>query len=173
MATNQDPGFTVEACQNWWRRNRHKTQEEWVREGFESAGLRLESPLSMDDIRALLLMVGRKGATPRHLFYNALRWLRDSDFDPRSFTVSDLTRDDGQDLLNGLIRYSQWTARYPKGETPGVLAIGSPPGEAGIVFDWLPTKPWFVASVHAALAAALVAGILCMRLGWRSSREGR
>jgi hypothetical protein len=157
--TNQDAGDTVKEWQEWWQANKHKTQQQWIREGFEQAGLTLHSPLTKQDITALLLIISRPGETPDYHWNNAFRWLRDNDFDPRSFTPYDLEGDDPDALLAGLIRYTQWGTRYPKG------CLRAP--EGALEVDWFLMKPWFVAGVYSLLAITFGGGILCLRLSTR------
>ncbi len=176
MITNQDPGDTVEDWQEWWRANKAKTQEEWIREGFEQAALTLHSPLTKEDIRSLLAVIGTtkedthppRFAAQRHLRHNAMRWLRDSDVDPRDFAMSDLAGDGADALLRGLVLYTRWAAHFPKYYSPGVLSIGMAVGdEKDWVVDCLLVKPWFVAGVYAFLAITFGGGILCLRLSTR------
>ncbi|NQT85088.1 hypothetical protein HQ563_18885 [bacterium] len=179
MITNQDAGDIVEDWQEWWQVNRDKTQEEWIREGFEQSGLTLHSPLTHKDIRSLLAVIGTtkedthppRFAAQRHLRNNAMRWLRDSDVDPRDFTMSDLAGDEADAVLHGLLLYTRWVAHSPKYYSPGVLSIGRPAGnvnsESDLAVLSLYTERWFVAAVYALIAITFGGGILCLRLATR------
>lgn len=167
--TNQDhPGETLREWLAWWQANEDKTQDEWIREGFEQAGLTLHSPLTKRDKKALLLMIGNREETPGYRWINAMRWLRDSDFDSREFTMSDLAGDDADLILMGLTSYSKFEGRYPKQWSPGVLDIGAPVLDGGLVILSSPlTKAWFVAGVYSLIAITFGGGILCLRLAPR------
>ncbi len=128
--TNQDAGNTAEAWLAWWERNKSKSQKDWIRDGFRERGLELENPPTKSNIVALLKLTPyqdeEKCGAPSYVQYNAFRWLRDSDFDPSTFTVDDLSSKDGNDVLQGLIRFSRLTGVYPKDDGVGVLDLGNP-----------------------------------------------
>jgi hypothetical protein len=172
--TNQDAGVQAEDWLAWWRSNKHKTQEEWIREGFEQSGLTLDSPLTKEDIRSLLLVVGKtkEGASssldaPNYLRYNAMRWLRDSDFDPLSFNVSDLPEHDADAVMGGLIRFCRWSTDFPKEDAVGVLAIGEHPSEKERRTCGTVVMRWLAWGVYVFLALSVGGGILCLRLATR------
>ena len=180
VMTNQDPGFRAEAWLAWWRENKHKTQVEWIRKGFEKAGISLHTPLTKEDMRALLVLIGNRRSpvvtedesprprweTPWYLCYNAMRWLRDSDFDPLSFTVNDLTGEDGDALLNGLLTFSEWRGINWKWYTPGELPLSDPVEKWKLSAPPI-TAPWVAAIAYSSLVVLFVAGLLCVRKATR------
>ena len=178
--TNQDPGFEPQSLPAWWRENKHKTQVEWIRDGLEKVGISLHTPATKEDIRALLVLIGKRVGpvetkqefrpahweTPWHLRYNAMRWLRDSDFDPFSITLDELAGEDGDALLSGLLAFSQWRGSNWKGYTPGVLPLTGP------VEKWKPSvppiaAPWVAVVAYSSLVVLFVAGLLCVRAAAR------
>jgi hypothetical protein len=142
--TNQDAGNSAEAWIAWWRKNQAKSQEDWIREGFRQRGLELETPLTHENILALLkLMVytgDEKDCPPDYMLYNAFRWLRDSDFDPETFGVKDVPAKDGDRVLQGLVRFSRKLGWHPKSDGQGVLNLGEPLNDHA---DDEMRKPWF------------------------------
>lgn len=181
MMTNQDPGFRAEDWLAWWQENQHKTQVEWIREGFQQAGITLHSPLSSEDVRALLALIGKRESPvakedqvtapswefPWYLRYNAMRWLRDSDFDPRSLSVDDLTGQDGDVLLNALLLFCQWKGENGKGYTPGELPITGPVEEWKLSVPPI-AGPWVAVIAYSSLAVVFAAGTLSLRFALRS-----
>jgi hypothetical protein len=100
----------------WWRQNRHKSQDEWIVDGFRSVGVMIHNPPAKEDWPALLTILGRgygKGGEPppdgiqkppRHLSFNAFRCLRDSGFDPVAHALeSEIT----PEIKAGLLAYQQ------------------------------------------------------------------
>ena len=158
--TNQDAGETAEAWLNWWDANRHKTQEQWIREGFAQRGLVLHSPLTKDDIIALLTVLGKIEDYPRYWRHNAYRWLRDSDFVPLSLHASELPAESADAVLAGLVKFSRWVGRSPKEKALGVLDIGEPIDENNQCF--CPPKaamPEFAAMINALIIVLFGGGL--------------
>lgn len=171
--TNQDVGDTAEAWIGWWEANREKSQEEWVREGFEKGGLVLHSPPMKEEITALLRVIGenrlrKREEQPRGWWYNAFRWLRDNDFDPCSFRSADLPQEDSDSALMGLVEFARLKERWPKHKTPGVLKIGR------VVEEYRPVFPGFASTWCGVAAVGLLivlfaGGGLCLWFSLRSS----
>jgi hypothetical protein len=178
--TNQDLGPRPETWLQWWRENKHKTQVEWIREAFEKAAITLHTPLTKQDVRALLVLIGkRKGAvvkegglapprweSPWHLRYNAMRWLRDSNFHAYPLSVGELAGEDSESVLNGLLAFSEWSGVNRKSDTPGELPISAR------VRKWKPEVPpiaaaWVAWVAYGSLAVVLVSGVVCLRRGLR------
>lgn len=170
--TNQDAGDTAEAWLAWWERNKSKTQEDWIREGFRKYGIEIEKPLTRSNVIALLKMTPsldeEKSKVPSYVQYNAFRWLRDSDFDPATFTVEDLSSPDGDEVLQGLIRFSRLSGVYPKYEGLGVLRLGKPPEESHLMPEMATLK-------FRLMMDALIFGPVCIGalLFWMSFRLRR
>ncbi|MFH1730285.1 MAG: hypothetical protein ABIF82_01375, partial [Planctomycetota bacterium] len=57
--TNQQAG-AADDWLTWWQKNKHKTQEEWIRDGFAARGILLHEPLTKKDILALLRVLGER-----------------------------------------------------------------------------------------------------------------
>ena len=116
--TNQAAGDSAEAWLAWWEQNKSKPQEDWICEGFRKHGLEIQTPLTQENVTSLLKLAARideeKGGAPDYVQYNAFRWLRDSDFEPDKFTVKDIPTKDADRVLQGLLRFSSLSTKYPK-----------------------------------------------------------
>lgn len=173
--TNQDAGDSVVAWLAWWERNKSKSQEDWIQEGFRKYDVEIQAPLTPANIIGLLKLAARpkeeNGGTPRYIQYNAFRWLRDSDFDPDEFTVKEIPTKDVDRVLQGLVRVAMLSGEHPKDAGVGVLNLGkrlAPPGT-------FPMKPMFLAMPFQVAANAIVfvplgTGLLLL---WLSFRRGR
>jgi hypothetical protein len=144
--TNQDERDAA-AWLAWWEHNKSKSQEDWIRDGFQKHGVELQTPLTPSNMLALLKMAGctdpalgdeeesqappKESQVPHYVRYNAFRWLRDSDFDPYSFRVEDLPAKGGKEVLQGLLRLAAAQAVLPKDDGLGVLNLGRPPHAPG------------------------------------------
>jgi hypothetical protein len=171
--TNQGVDKTAEEWLIWWEANRHKSQKEWIREGFEECGIMLEHPLAKDDIVALLLVIGNREDQKWFRRYNALRWLRDSDFRPSSFQLSDLPSRNKDDVFAGLITFCRWVGESPKREAAGVLDLGMPVRDnlAGCVPGFVTVR--FALVINALLVILFGSGITGLWLSTRRSGAGR
>jgi hypothetical protein len=171
--TNQAAGDSAEAWLAWWEQNKSKTQEDWIREGFRKHGLELQSPLTQKNIASLLKLAARvneeKGGSPDYIQYNAFRWLRDSDFEPDKFTVKDIPTKDADRVLQGLLRFSSLSTKYPKCDGLGVLRLGEPLGPVD-KYDsrprWMETR--FQVLANAAVFVPFCAGVLLLWLSFRT-----
>jgi hypothetical protein len=93
-----------QAWQDWWKSNKHKTQEEWIQDGFKNHGFEIGLPPAKEDWPHLLTLMGSSAGPepaledgsgqpqqhtyPFHARYNAYRWLRDSGFEPAFYVLS-------------------------------------------------------------------------------------
>lgn len=123
MISNQYLGEDFALWQAWWKANKHKTQEDWIKEGFKSKGYTLTDPLDAPSILALLEILGKEDSSSATEF-NAFRWLRDSDFAVDAFHYDSIPKDKGNIILMGIKKYCQLAAIYPKQCAPHALAIG-------------------------------------------------
>jgi len=85
----------------WWEKNKHKTQEEWMVDGFAAVGVTIHNPPVKEDWPALLKLLGYENPRfvngeqepgrrqPKFLYQNAYRCLRDSDFNPVKFAIEE------------------------------------------------------------------------------------
>lgn len=168
VMTNQDVPSKAQAWKTWWEENKQKTQEEWIRDGFEQAGISLHTPLTTEDAVALLELLGdldeEAGSRkhPFHRHFNAFRWLRDSEFDPQTLRLADLPEQDAEVVLTGLVEYSRRLGRSPKSKAAGVLALGRP--ASGYSMSELPPicLPSVRAGANAIIFSCLVAAIVCL-----------
>ncbi len=176
--TNQDAG-DASAWLAWWKENRPKSQEDWIREGFRKYGLELQTPLTRANIVALLKMAAppldnEESKIPSYVRFNALRWLRDSDFDPLTFTFKDVPSKDGDDVLRGLVCCAYRTGQNPKQNGLGVLRLGKP--LEGDSYSWeipeLLTWP-FQIKIHAKIFAPLGLGLLLLWLTFQRGKKKR
>lgn len=123
---------------DWWEAHRHLSQEEWLRLGFEKAGIQLHQPPSEEDWPTLLALLGQvqqpgesdyayeeEGSqvevAPEHLRYNAYRWLRDSGFEPVRFAISQ-SGQASTETKNGLLEYQRRERKF-RTAMPGRLAF--------------------------------------------------
>lgn len=103
---------------SWWSTNQHRSQLEWIREGFGVYGIDLQESLTTNNIVALLKAIS---SGPYYIKYNSLRWLRDSGIRPQNIDLGSLPKEDGS-ALRGLITYATWYGEHEN--DPGRLPIG-------------------------------------------------
>jgi len=176
IMTNQEAGDSADAWLDWWAKNQSKSQEEWILEGFKLKGLELKTPLSKQNIHSLLRLIeqnkhiDKSGDHPlyRSLHWNAMRWLRDSDFNPTNFGRSDLPRENPDEVLRGLVEYSKLLGRFPKDSGLGVLPIGKPVETYDVPLPFILTRE-FKASVYGILILLVGGGIVCLFLASRQN----
>lgn len=75
--TNQDAGHMGGDWIAWWEKNKSKTQEQWIRDGFVANGLKLNNPLDESDIWRLLAAIAE--ADKDTYRFNAARLIMASD----------------------------------------------------------------------------------------------
>lgn len=112
----------------WWEKNRHKTQQEWMIDGFAAVGVNIHNPPVKEDWPALLKVLGYENPKfakgkyepgrrqPGYLYQNAVRCLRDSGFNAVKFALEEEIT---PELKAGLLYYSDrqsnaddaWSAR--------------------------------------------------------------
>jgi hypothetical protein len=174
----------VDSWARWTDANRHRSQEEWIKDGFLDYGVTVHLPPAPDDTLALLRLLGRKSwnflwagpdgkktpdSVPSYIHYNAYRWLRDSQFDPIQFATSNTTAAQEPDIATGLLNFSQWHAAYPGRDGTGVLTLLKPtPRDSN--FDLPPriAKPGFLLTVNAIIAAFIISGATLL---WRFTKR--
>lgn len=120
--TNQQLEFKSDVWLSWWATNQHKSQVEWIREGFARRGITLEQPLTTNNIIALLAIISpvthaaAVNDAPRHtragLRYNALRWLRDAGFNPGEMDVASVPKAERDMVTRGLVKYALWLGEH-------------------------------------------------------------
>jgi hypothetical protein len=172
--TNQDAG-SVAQWHEWWERNREKSQEEWIREGFRKHGVEVHTPLTSKDIVALLKLAGdeapERGGVPYHVQTNACRWLCDSDFDPEKFTVKDISDKDANRVVRGLVRTARWSGLSPKSKGLGVLNLGEPVTLVETFYQPRFTTPRVRALANTVVFVPLCTGLLLLWLSFRSRQR--
>jgi hypothetical protein len=151
--TNQSPGArTKEAWQQWWKEHHDKSQNRWIMDGFAQQGIIVTFPVPRATKLELLRTVGR--LTPKSLTeqtdeqdkakplrYNALRLLRDDEFDPASVTVQELTDDTTGHLMKGLATLAGFREANPIRNGVGVVFAGEDkidPIRINPIVYWLP-----------------------------------
>lgn len=122
--TNQDVGEDADAWLAWWKKNKSKSQVEWIADGFAEAGFAIDVPPTPDQTDTILTLLGdpeadESDSIPERLKYNAFRCLRDSGFDPVQFALSN--RAISPDVERGLLDYSRRHRRLPEAMGLGVL----------------------------------------------------
>ena len=175
LLTNQDAGKSVADWRDWWERNKSKSQEDWIREGFPKYDVNLQTPLTPANTIALLklavYMEEKPASVPDYIQYNAFRWLRDSDFEPDKFTVKDMPADDADRVLHGLVRFARLSGESPKHEGVGVLKLGKPNTQ----YDFRPMmlEPSFQIMANAAIFVPLGTGLILLWLSFRLRHRER
>jgi hypothetical protein len=149
--TNQAPGDAREAWQQWWKDNQDKTQNRWIMDGFAQHGITVTFPVPRTKKLELLRTIGRIKAEHRErtekdeaelpLRHNALRLLRDDEFDPASITVQELTDDTSGHLMKGLVALAGFQHANPLQNGVGVVFVGEHkvnPIRINPVVYWMP-----------------------------------
>jgi outer membrane protein assembly factor BamB len=73
--TNHDAGRNAEDWRQWYEKNKDKTQEQWIKDGFVEQGFPVSDPPD-DAFVAALIQASNPKYQPRYLQVNALRILR-------------------------------------------------------------------------------------------------
>jgi hypothetical protein len=161
--TNQDAGENAIAWLNWWKVNKSKSQVEWLRDGFAQHDITVTIPPSNEDTVPLLRLLGDSSepeTVPPFVKHNAFRWLRDSDFNPVEFALSDDAGSLDDTARAGLLEYLRRERYWPKKDRVGILAFGEmeDPYSGFLIPAML--EPKFQATVY-----ALIVGPLCIGIG--------
>jgi hypothetical protein len=122
--TNQDAGETADAWLAWWEKNKSKSQQQWIADGFAQRGVKIDVPPTPEQTPTILALLGNSetnesAAVPQQVRYNAFRCLRDSGFDPVGFALSHRTI--SGDIERGLLEYGKQFRRYPEAIGVGIL----------------------------------------------------
>ena len=125
--TNQDVGEDADRWLGWWEKNKSKSQDEWIADGFAQHGVKIDVPPTPEQTPILLALLANSetnhsAAVLMQVKYNAFRCLRDSGFDPVEFALSH--RNIAGDIEKGLKEYSKRLRRYPQAIGVGVLPFG-------------------------------------------------
>ncbi len=115
LITNQTvEGVQSEGWREWWEENKLKTQEQWIIDGFNKKGFNIHTPITSDQFPLLLKMLGNNILT-----YNAFRCLRDSNFNPVEFAISNDNISKG--ITSGLLKYAEFEKQHPVSDGLGIL----------------------------------------------------
>lgn len=152
----------------WWATNQHKSQVEWIRDGFQQHGIELHQPLTSNNVVSLLKLI----ATSRqgHLQHNANRWLRDSGFAPEQFYLTSVAPEHRDVVTEGLHGFNLWLTKHQY--NPGRRFRSPPTGED----DWntaespLVARPIFYWSLNLTLTAIAASGVFLLFRGFSRSR---
>lgn len=125
--TNQDVGYDADSWHDWWAKNKSKSQNEWIGDGFRQQGFEIDVPPSSDQMPALLGLLADSDADesaeiPDYIYYNAFRCLRESDFDPVGYAISD--RPFPADVERGLLEYARLQRAWIPTSGVGNLSFG-------------------------------------------------
>ena len=126
--TNQDVGEDADVWLDWWAKNKAKSQEEWIADGFANRGFNINVPPRPDQTSMVLTLLGNSETSestsiPEHMKYNAFRCLRDSGFQPVQFALSNHPTSD--EVQRGLFEYAKWERRYPEASGLGMLPFAN------------------------------------------------
>lgn len=171
--TNQDVGEEADAWIGWWEKNKDRSQEEWIAEGFAQRGFKIDAPPTPEQIPTVLALLGRTEtdgsiALPKGIAYNAFRCLRDSDFNPVAFALSN--RDASADIERGLAEYAKYERRFPEAIGLGILPFGMKDEDGKGDFLPLMLKPHFQIAAYTLVFAPLALGTALMV--WSFRRRG-
>ena len=126
--TNQAYSLDANDWLDWWEINKDKTQEEWMRDGFEQIGITLSEELTDEDIIELLTILGyggKENQRGQQYCFNAYRWLRDNDFNWYGFEYEKiLNSDDPEAVYRGLQEYKMDLEYWPQ-----KVALSTNPGK--------------------------------------------
>ena len=119
--SNQDQGGYADDWLDWWEKNKTKSQEQWIAEGFEQHGVKVNIPPTEEQRPRLLVLLNKSDPNNTSTFdglkYNAFRCLRDSGFDPVEYAISNPKMSD--EIKRGLREYERLERRFP-----AVLGLG-------------------------------------------------
>jgi hypothetical protein len=178
---------TMESRQSWLVTNRNRTQEEWIKDGFAKYNVFPNAPAAPSDFEPLLQLLvkpqwnflygGPQGtnapeAIPSYVQYNAFRWLRDSGFNPMTFTLSNETAVASNNLSMALLKYSQWNAGFPARNELGILSFGSKSDPEGILGPPPISKRSFIVMVNSAIFLSMAGGIGFIALSKKRKATG-
>lgn len=167
--TNQDVGDQADAWLDWWKKNKSKSQEEWIAEGFHQLEIEVDVPPSPEQASILLaLLDSRQTSTsnelPNHVKYNAFRCLRDSGFEPVRFAISNQEISDS--LKRGLLEYAERQRQWPRACDVGILPFGEREVDAGFVPMIFEPKFQLIACALVFGPPLAAAGLLFWSLKW-------
>ncbi|MDY0167267.1 MAG: hypothetical protein RBS80_12035 [Thermoguttaceae bacterium] len=125
--TNQDVGEDADAWLEWWEKNKSKSQEEWMADGFRHHGFTVDVPPTVEHTPVLLAILGHSEtdesvAIPKEMKYNAFRCLRDTGFEPVAFALA--TRPASIEVERGLREYAKMEQYWPAANGVGILSFG-------------------------------------------------
>lgn len=125
--TNQDVGEDADAWLDWWDKNKSKSQEEWIADGFRQRGFEVDVPPTSAQAPYLLSLLGTSetnelSAVPGEMKYNAFRCLRDSGFQPVAYAISN--RRVSAEVEHGLMEYARRDRHWPAASGVGILPFG-------------------------------------------------
>lgn len=173
-----------DSWESWTQANRHRSQEEWIKDGFARYGVEVHLPPKQEDAVPLLRLLARPSwkvmywgakrpeeappdALPDNVKYNAFRWLRDLGFK--------LDSDAAKEPLTaqGLLQYYRWLAGFPGIGGVGVLSFGKKRVDTSLDEPQpILNRPWASAGIYALIGlSTLGGGWLMVRFGRRSTRE--
>lgn len=173
----------------WWSKHQHESQEEWVRAGFASAGIEIEQPLSHEGAEKLLALIGQRSdrtttfkpkvinadtlqpLNEHFLRYNAMRWLRDSDFDVAAYAMEKITPETPDAVKQGVKDFYDMRLKEIEETLPGRLfgKRDDPWYYAEDRIIPIVIVPWVR---RAAAASVIVLALLAVWL-WRRPRKQR
>jgi hypothetical protein len=172
LITNQDVAGGADAWLEWWEKNKSKSQEEWIADGFAQHGAKVNVPPTPEQMPILLALLGSSGGKEPDSFseveYNAFRCLRDIGFDPIEYALTHQTIPD--DVRQGLIKYGKWYHRYPEAIGVGVLPLRTNDANQTWLIPQM-LEPQFQAGAYAMVFAPSVIGAAL--LAWSLRRRNR
>jgi hypothetical protein len=102
---------------------------------------------------------------PSYVQYNAFRWLRDTDFDPMQYALSEVSESTPEPVRRGLQAYYRFERRLPREEGLGLLDLGQEPIE-----EWYPEAipaimfPAYRYGMPALICGLFLAGVVLVGL---------
>lgn len=125
--SNQDAGPKVDDWLAWWQKNKTKSQEEWIQDGFKMRGFIMDAPPKPEQRPVLLEILGNTETNAAtkiqgYMRYNAFRFLRDSGFEPVGYALSNSTA--SVEIKHGLLQYAKRQRSCPSALGLGILTFG-------------------------------------------------
>ena len=118
-----------------------------------------------------LLLEDEKGEIPRHLAYNAYRWLRDSGkFDPVEYAMTNVNEATPESVKRGLREYYSRMERSSTEGRVGILTFGKE------LPDYDPDVPWFlhtdgIATVYSMVSIPMILGAFLIGISLRKPKK--
>ena len=128
--TNQDASNNdnQEWWLEWWKINHHKSQLDWIQDGFSKYNVTVTKAPKKKEQEDLLILIGdsskeEENIIPHFVKYNAFRWLRDSGFNSIDFALAYDKKPRSIEVIKGLREYQKFNIDFHKSKNVGILPL--------------------------------------------------